>query len=210
MFGLLSPKWCIPVGATGTHICVYTYHQNIKLMLVVTNSSSNYRQIMKLCVCDVEKYNCMMEHCDNCPNLSVLKSFWKNKLLKIIETDETIQFSQCVSTDRSQLVKEERDFDDFIKNLVGKLMKHHFVAKKKAEFFKQLKENLRFGECVIVLDFAENYSFLVQDAAQRFHWNNSQTTIHPIVIYYVDESGKLAHVSYVCISDHKTHDTITV
>ena len=77
-----------------------------------------------------------------------------------------------VSTDRSQLVEKESEFDDFIKNLVGKfgkLAKHHYVAKKQAEFFKQLKENLQFGECIMALDFAENYSFLVQDVAQRFH-----------------------------------------
>ena len=43
-FALLRPKWCIPVGAAGTHIvCVCTYHQNVKLMLVAMNSS-NYRQ----------------------------------------------------------------------------------------------------------------------------------------------------------------------
>ena len=34
-----------------------------------------------------------------------------------------------------------------------KLMKHHYVAKKQAEFLKQMKENLKFGESVIVLDF---------------------------------------------------------
>ena len=61
-----------------------------------------------------------------------------------------------------------------------------------------------------MLDFAENCSFLVQDASQEFHWNNSQATIHPFVIYYVDGSGKLADKSYACISDHKTHGTITV
>ena len=71
----------------------------------------------------------------------------------------------------------------------GKLTKHHYVAKKQAEFLKQMKENLKFGESVIVSDFAENYSFLVQDAAQGFHWNNSQATIHPFVIYYVDGSA---------------------
>ena len=54
-FALLRPKWCIPVGAAGTHnVCVCTYHQNVKLMLVAMNSSQNYREIMKLCVCDVE------------------------------------------------------------------------------------------------------------------------------------------------------------
>ena len=143
----------------------------------------------------------------------MLKSFLRNGLLKIIDPDETIQLSQWVSTDRSRLVKEESKFDDSIENLVGKfgkLTKHHYVAKKQAEFFKQVKENLKIGESVIVLDFAENYFFLVQDAAQGFHWDNLQATIHPFVIYYVDRSGKLAHKSYACISDHKTHDTITV
>ena len=73
-----------------------------------------------------------------------------------------------------------------------------------------MKENLNFGKSVIVLDFAENYSFLVQDAAQGFHSNDSQATIHPFVIYYVDGSDELAHKSYLCISDHKTNNTITV
>ena len=77
-----------------------------------------------------------------------------------------------------------------------KLTKHHYIAKKQAEFFKQFKENLQFGECVIVLDFAENYSFLIRDAAQGFHWSNSQSTLHSFVIYYVDGSAKLAHKSY--------------
>ena len=81
-------------------------------MLVVMNSSSNYRQIMKLCLCDFDKYGCMMGHCDNCPDLSVLKSFLRNELLKIIDPDETIQFSQWISTDWSQLVKEGSEFDD--------------------------------------------------------------------------------------------------
>ena len=90
----------------------------------------------------------------NYPDLSVLRSFLRKELLKIIDPDETIQFSQWVSTDRSQLVKEESEFDDFIENLVGKfgkLTKHHYVAKKQVEFLKQMKEN--FGESVIVLDF---------------------------------------------------------
>ena len=94
----------------------------------------------------------------------MLKSFLRNELLKIINPDETIQLSQWVSTDRSRLVKEESKFDDSIQNLVGKfgkLTKHYYVAKKQAELFKQVKENLKFGESVIVLDFAENYFFLV-------------------------------------------------
>ena len=94
---------------------------------------------MNLYVCDIEKYDCTMGHCDNCPDLSVLKSFLRNELLKIIDPDETIQFNQWVSTNRSQVFEEESEFDGFIKNLVGKfgkLTKHHYIAKKQTEFFK--------------------------------------------------------------------------
>ena len=59
---------------------------------------------------------------------------------------------------------------------------------------------------VVIGDFSENYSFVLQDAAQGFHWNNSQATIHPFVAYY-RESEKL---SYVIISDCLHHDTIAV
>ena len=107
-FALLHPKWCIPVGAAGTHnICVCTYHRNVKLMLVVMNLCHNYRQIMEMCVCDVDSNDCMMGHCDDCLNPSVLKSFLRRKLLKTIDPDETVQFSQWVSSDRSQLSKKK-------------------------------------------------------------------------------------------------------
>ena len=66
------------------------------------------------------------------------------------------------------------------------------------------------GECVLVLDFAENYSFVVQDAAKGFHWNNSKATIHPFVLYYIPTTRKVCHKSYACISNHRVHDTANV
>ena len=32
---------------------------------------------------------------------------------------------------------------------------------------------------MIMLDFTENYSFVVQDEVQGFHWNNTHATLHP-------------------------------
>ena len=41
------------------------------------------------------------------------------------------------------------------------------------------------GELVVQADFSENYAFVVQDASQSFHWNNTQATVHPFVIYVI-------------------------
>ena len=56
------------------------------------------------------------------------------------------------------------------------------------------KFNLQPGVFQVIADFSENYSFVLQDEAQGFHWNNSQATLHPFVVYYT-ELGKLHQLS---------------
>ena len=128
--------------------------------MVEMNLSHNYRQIMEMCVCGLDGYDCMMGYFDDCPDSLQLKSFLRNEFLKTVNPYKTIQLSQQVSTDKSQLVKEESEFDDFIENLAGKfgnLTEHHYVAKKQTRFFKQLKENLQFGECYCVLQILQRH-----------------------------------------------------
>ena len=55
------------------------------------------------------------------------------------------------------------------------------------------------------LDFSENFSFVVQDAAQGFHWNCAQATIHPWVYYYKNDN-ELKHGSFTVISECNTND----
>ena len=57
--------------------------------------------------------------------------------------------------------------------------------------------------------FCLNYTFMVQDAIQSFHWNNTWATIQPFVIYY-KQDGTLEHKSLVYISDMIQHDVNTV
>ena len=62
------------------------------------------------------------------------------------------------------------------------------------------------GETALFLDdFAENYSFVIQDEIQSFHWSNNQCSLHPIVIYY-REGEVLKHKSYCALSDNLLHD----
>ena len=48
----------------------------------------------------------------------------------------------------------------------------------------------------------------MQDAAQGFHWDNSQATLHPFVAYY--QKDVLHHTTMCVISDCLKHDIITV
>ena len=86
---------------------------------------------------------------------------------------------------------------------------HHFIYKQQQNVLTNRKGTLSDNECIIVLDFAENYTFMLQDAIQSFHWNNTQATIHPFVIYY-KQDGTLKRKSLACISDMLQHDVHTL
>ena len=58
-----------------------------------------------------------------------------------------------------------------------------------------------------MVDFAENFNFIIQDEIQSYHWSKGYCTLHPIVIYLLDSEGKLKPESLCIISDDNTHDT---
>ncbi len=95
------------------------------------------------------------------------------------------------------------------------LRRHEFIAKQQSSFCKKRREQLEDGEFLVIGDFAENYSFILQDAAQGYHWNNAQATLHPFVAYYQeydeDKDKRVEKcVSVVMISSCMNHDTAVV
>ena len=72
-----------------------------------------------------------------------------------------------------------------------------------AAYLNEAKAMLDNETCIILMDFAENYSFLVQHAIQSFYWQNQQTTLHPFAVYHNDDDdGKLKYDGSCVISDH--------
>ena len=43
---------------------------------------------------------------------------------------------------------------------------HHFIVNEQSSYLRKLKEGLSPDEAIVLLDFAENYSFIIQDAVQ--------------------------------------------
>ena len=100
------------------------------------------------------------------------------------------------------------DVPSFIEMLITSLEElkpHSFISREQARYLNELKENLAESSVILLGDFAENYSFVVQDDVQSFHWNNMQCSLHPVVIYYRKDDA-LHHLSYTVISDDTTHD----
>ena len=82
-----------------------------------------------------------------------------------------LSFKQWEKVDHSELMDDELPIDEFLDVLVEKLKKllsHHFIYKQQDNFLKNKKETLNDNECIIILDFAENYTLIVQMPLKPF------------------------------------------
>src|SRR5215469_16268232 len=151
----------------------------------------------------------MLQQCRKCPGVNGVSEFLRLELEG--DNREYITFNQWAQTDRSTLETMSLSIDEYIDKLSNKiriLTKQHFIAKRQGKYLKGLKETINESEGIIIGDFSENYSFVVQDASQAFHWTNNQATIHSIELYY--KTNNLNHKSFCFISDCLEHRTTLV
>jgi hypothetical protein len=161
-------------------------------------------------VCDLSSDDCMMRRCQNCPGEAAIKTFLQD--LPAMKEKDEVHYKKWVTVDRCNLENVVETTDEFLASFpsaIMKLTRHHYVAKKQSANFQHTKDNLKEGEGLIVGDFSENYAFIMQDAAQGFHWENSQCTLHPFVFYY-PESGSIRHKSFCFVSDGRKHSSVMV
>lgn len=211
-FCSLRPKWCILTDAPGTHsVCVCAHHQNAVLLVSAVDWDFTYKDLMKVLVCDTSNLECMVHRCEKCPGKVALTDLLWEQLSTADE--DNISFQQWQSTDRSTLVAHTSSVQDYISYVVqaiDQLTAHSFIAKCQSTYLKECKEHLDNNTCIILMDFAENYQYVIQDEIQSFHWNNQQCTLHPVVIYYRGPTNDVDVLSVCIISDDNEHDTCFV
>lgn len=220
-FASLRPKYCILAGAPGTHnVCVCTICENAKLMLKSIqdlkyksdDEMENLNYFVKKMVCNDPSPNCYLNKCKACPGdtavLETLNKWLERNLI------EEMMYKKWTTTDRAQMSLVKTSSENFIHNFVICLKKfkiHNFIAKAQSSYLKQLKSEIKPSEFIVIGDYSENYSFIIQDAIQGCHWSNSQATIHPFVVYYRNtDQGDLEHISFCIISEYLVHDTASV
>ena len=90
-------------------------------------------------------------------------------------------------------------------------MSHVFAANWNYTMFQYIRDNLKPGYLLQVLDFGQNYMNIFQDEPQSIHWDHTQTTIQPIVNFFIKEGESIAIVEeHIMISSDKLHDKFAV
>ncbi|XP_064455414.1 uncharacterized protein LOC135366579 [Ornithodoros turicata] len=130
-FAALRPKWCVIAGAPGTHsVCVCVYHQNIKLLIRACGLNEDYRELLRLVVCNTDKHDCMMGKCSSCPGSLKLKEYLEQREPFSLELDSDLTVQQWVHSthftlDSITIPKEE--ILDRLSDQLSNLKSHHYT-----------------------------------------------------------------------------------
>ena len=202
-------------------------------MLSAVKLDKVYHELIEVIVCSCENKVCMIHRCEKCPGIHQLENYLETKLMNSIddefagfddieatedEEEEIVTFKQWVSTDCADLIIQTMPLSEFITTLscqLDSITCHSYIAKSQARYLSELlrklflSENLEENATIVLRDFAENYTFVIQDEIRGYHWSKQQCTLHPIVIYYKDNS-ELKSMSLSIISDDLDHDAALV
>lgn len=217
-FASLRPKQCVLAGSTGTHsVCVCVIHQNVKLMCEGVFKRDydklkyfDYHTWLNFGICGNPTASCYFSECEQCPAFERLRPIIQSYFDR--HEIETVQYNLWTHTDRSNLETKMENVDDFIDHFLDRLpqlLKHSYIVKQQNEYFNNIKDNLKPGEMLVVLDFSENYTFLIQDEVQSYHWTNEQATVHPFGFYYNIEN-EIQFSNCIIISEIMKHNVVLV
>ena len=114
-------------------------------------------------LCNEPSQNCFLRNCELCKGgfeglSSILEQVFQNKNIK------SVTYKQWFNNSKPTLEKVTKSVDDFIPYFCEKMLElppHSFIAYEQSKYSRQLKNDLKEGEFLIIVDFAENYAFLI-------------------------------------------------
>ncbi|XP_058789571.1 uncharacterized protein LOC131663272 [Phymastichus coffea] len=224
-FCQLQPPYCFFAGEPGTHnICVCSTHDNVKLKTAAVNPKISYREAIAASVCSTNNKCCMFRKCNSCPSQDSVYQFLSDGI--DIESMRNVKYtiwsttkvagntSENTSFSKISLIECDEPFEVLLNTTsedIYNLTQHHFISSQQKDYYCQCRKTLDRFTAVLIIDFAENYSFIAQNSPQGLYFNNVQATLFTGVLYYKDNgTGDVSCQSYCVISDSKTHQAYSV
>ena len=110
---------------------------------------------------------------------------------------------------KTRIIQKEAEVAQFMEDFLKKyvlFVKHASNATHQYRQQRRLKQNLKYGECIVQVDFIQNYMCLLADAAQSSFFDQTQVTIHASCVYFKrTPDGPVEHQSFVHVSPMNHH-----
>ena len=222
MFCTMRPFWVVPPSQRDRQTCLCITHENMDLRLSKLNQlkaipDKRATTVLAGVACDVTAKSCMYGDCTSCSDLS-------------IEISKDVDASTPATWQEWKSIKEERDINgskkqvtitkkimhertlvqlvEIVNSQLPKFKRHQFNMHHQQAYYKQLRDSLQPDECMIHIDYAENYLCKSAREVQAAHFGAShrQVTLHTGIYYVGSNAGK----SFCTISDSRQHGPAAV
>lgn len=165
-FVSLCPKECVwPKHRPYHNFCVCVTCANFEFLYAATGNSIVLKDFLKTVQCQPVRQECAYGLCEHCLKMNEVLA-----LLGNIDSQEVTykQWQRTDGTELQRLTVPVQDFSNLYTRLLVGYVEHIFVKEKQKEYIKLIKsESLRTRRALlIVVDFAQNYTVVVQNAVQ--------------------------------------------
>ncbi len=217
LFCRMRPFWVIKPTARDRETCLCMTHENMalkmgKLHALKVVSSARVNDVLEQVTCDITSKSCMYSECNVCKDdyvppikgvdvtTDVSWEQWKSvKEQRVINGEAR----QLTVTKKIQVQGTIDQLFDAVNQSMPKFKRHQFTMIHQQTFYSKLRENLAPNDCMIHIDFSENYLGKSSREVQAAHFGAShrQVTLHTGV-YFV---GEHTQETFCTVSDNTFH-----
>ena len=227
LFCQLRPFWVVIPRAADRETCLCKLHSNFEFMLmrliqkqVLTPSS--LESIVESTACDPSSMDCMHGLCTVCKDkgVEVRNDYDKNEEVwwwQWVTKKESIEKKKGESTEvrKVQVTVKEKisgsryDLMIQFQHRIGNMKRHVYNIRHQYQIYRKLRDNMAETECILHIDFAENYMGKYSSEIQSVHFGGShkQVTLHTGVLYVPSD---LKAQPFCTISDCMDHSPYAI
>ncbi|CAB3234211.1 unnamed protein product [Arctia plantaginis] len=216
-FCKLRPYWILVPSVNVRDTCVCKLHENMALLIKSLKANkiifeSNPTELVQNLTCDRNRTNCLQRNCDHCRHRVInYKEFDNTQKITYSSWETSNQSYTKQGIEKKGYITEKIKITNSPLNIIKKLecdlkpfMNHCANIVNQSLALRNTKDNLKTYECVLHIDFSENYNTKFGTEIQSMHFggNRKQLTLHTAVLYYYNQTTGSKETKSICTLNH--------
>nr|XP_033968207.1 uncharacterized protein LOC117468276 isoform X2 [Pseudochaenichthys georgianus] len=200
LFCRLRPYWVVHPSLSDRETCLCKLHENLsfvaeKLCSLKLLNTPELETLMAQICCDKTSKKCMYNDCVDCkekdfPFIGVYEACARVACMQWVTEDTKGQDKNNIQTTFKKTVKKmvEMTLNDLINlftTMLVKCKRHTFNIRQQYKYCRELKRNMSENECIIHVDFSENYTCTYASEIQAVHFVASRSKRHCTLEFYM-------------------------
>lgn len=218
LFCSLRPFFCLIPDVKDRDTCLCKTHENLQFMATKLHgihliSTNHIEDLADSISCDPNSKECMYGECSICKMNSVEFSSDVDRQTEISYYQWTTAVKPSTGNQNQTYcvtakVLQKSTVGDLItafQNSLHKFRRHVFNIRWQYKQCRNLRQKMTECDCLIHIDFSENYQGKISSEIQSFHFGGAseQVTLHTGVLYVGDVDQP---ISFCSISPSRQHD----